>query len=205
MKTTKFIKSETKTLRQSSGQAGFTLIEMLVSVALFSIVVVIAMGAILTVLDSNRKAQTVNSVMNNLNFAMESITRHVKTGVDPVIIGSGANAKLTVDGIVLSGGDFTRQKVSFKFIETDGLGSVGRCIGTSCSNDASFVAITAPEVDVDNFLIKQSGYEDAGDQPRTFIFIEGKVVFNNSIQSTFRTQTTISQRRLDIAGEESNI
>lgn len=197
-----------KFIHKKSTQKGFTLIEMMVSVALFSIVLVVALGAILTVLDSNRKAQTLTSVMNNLNFALESMTRSIKTGVDPVITGT---TKITVDGIDLSQTtDFTRQKVNYKFLEEgsgpDKAGYIGRCFGASCGSDNKYVRVTAPEVDIDKFVLLSDGFEDGfidSQQPRTFIFLEGKVVFSERIKSVFRIQTTVSQRRLDIQGQEA--
>ena len=59
---------------------GFTLIEMLVSVGLFSVVMLVAMAAILSIIGSNKKAQGINNVANNLNFAVESMVRDMKTG-----------------------------------------------------------------------------------------------------------------------------
>ena len=59
---------------------GFTLIEMMVSIALFAIVMVMSMGAILSIVAANKKAQALNSVMTNLNFAVDSMSRDIKTG-----------------------------------------------------------------------------------------------------------------------------
>lgn len=59
---------------------GFTLIEALVSLGLFSIVVVAASGIILSVINSNKKNQAISSVVNNLNYSIESMVRDIKTG-----------------------------------------------------------------------------------------------------------------------------
>lgn len=177
---------------------GFTLIEMLVSVAIFSIVLIIALGAILTVLDSNRKAQTLTSVINNLNFTLEAMTRSIKTGVEP----STAGGILTVQGIDLSAGTFDREEIRYKRLEdADGKGSIGRCKGTDCTN---FVSITAPEVDVETFIVIPNNGYDTNDsiQPRTMLYVEGSVFISDKIQSRFRIQTSISQRRLDVPGSE---
>ena len=185
-----------------NNKKGFTLIEMLVSVALFSIVLVIAMGAILTVIDSNRKAQTLTSVMNNLNFAFESITRTIKTGVDPEINGN----VITVDAIDLTQSDFVRRKISFtRDTDADGNGRIVRSIG-----DGNFIPVTAPEVNITKLTFDLIGASDpVADivgpfhQPRTLVSVEGIVKIGNDIESNFKIQTTISQRRLNIAGEEA--
>lgn len=59
---------------------GFTLVEMIVSLALFSVVAVIAIGALLKVIDANNKAQSIQSSVTNLNFALESMSRDLRTG-----------------------------------------------------------------------------------------------------------------------------
>ncbi|MEI6296366.1 MAG: type II secretion system protein [bacterium] len=61
---------------------GFTLIEMMVSISIFSIVMVVVIGALLLLSDANKKAQAVRAVVDNLNFAIEDITRNLRTGKD---------------------------------------------------------------------------------------------------------------------------
>jgi len=57
---------------------GFTLIEMLVAVSLFVFVMLIGVGVLLSIIDANRKARALSSVMNNLNFALESMSRNIR-------------------------------------------------------------------------------------------------------------------------------
>jgi prepilin-type N-terminal cleavage/methylation domain-containing protein len=65
---------------QKNTQAGFTLVEVLVSLAIFSIVVVSALGAMLAISDANRRVQQTRSVMDNLSLAIESISRNLRLG-----------------------------------------------------------------------------------------------------------------------------
>src|SRR6056297_849303 len=60
--------------------AGFTLIEMIVSLALFSVVVTISVGALLVLIASNRQLQDEQAVLTNLSFALDSMTREIRTG-----------------------------------------------------------------------------------------------------------------------------
>jgi len=64
----------------SSNRAGFTLIEIIVSLALFSVVITIAVGALLILIASNRQLQNEQSVLSNLSFALDSMTREIRTG-----------------------------------------------------------------------------------------------------------------------------
>ncbi len=59
---------------------GFTLIEMIVSLGLFSIVVTISVGALLVLVATNQQLQSEQSVMTNLSFALDSMTREIRTG-----------------------------------------------------------------------------------------------------------------------------
>lgn len=59
---------------------GFTLIEIIVAVSIFTIVMLVTMGALLTLNDSSRKAQALRTVIDNLNFAVEDMSRKIRTG-----------------------------------------------------------------------------------------------------------------------------
>ena len=63
-------------------QAGFTLIEMLVSITLFAIVMVVCVGALLSLVGANKKAQALESVMNNLNISIDDMVRSVREGTN---------------------------------------------------------------------------------------------------------------------------
>lgn len=61
---------------------GFTLIEIMVAIGLFAIVMMIASGAYLIMINANRNAQAVTTGINNLSFALESMTRTIRTGTN---------------------------------------------------------------------------------------------------------------------------
>ena len=69
-------------MNRSVTQSGFTLVEMIVSLALFSVVITIAVGALLVLIASNERFQEEQSVMTNLSFAIDSMTREIRTGVN---------------------------------------------------------------------------------------------------------------------------
>lgn len=56
------------------------MIETLVSLAIFSVIMVVTGGLILAVLNSNKQNQAINGVVNNLNYSIESMVRDIKTG-----------------------------------------------------------------------------------------------------------------------------
>lgn len=194
-------------MRYNTSQKGFTLIEMMVSVSIFAIVLVVALGSILTILDSNRKARTLTEVMNNLNFSLESITRSMKTGVDPALAEIGGIDILQVTAIVLSEDGFQRQLIEYRCLTTEsqpcGQNSDGRGVVSRRVNDGSWQPITSEFVDITAFEVTLAGLADFN-QPRTQITVGGEVAVNEQIRSEFTIQTTVSQRKLNLEGSEND-
>lgn len=81
---------------------GFTLIEALVSLGIFSIVVVAASGVILSVISSNKKNQAISSVVNNLSYSIDSMVRDIKTGYKYKCDFIGADTDLLLDNYKLN-------------------------------------------------------------------------------------------------------
>lgn len=65
---------------KNKSQKGFTLVEMIVSLGIFSVVAVVALGALMKIMTANQKAQTLQSAMTNINFALEAMSREIRTG-----------------------------------------------------------------------------------------------------------------------------
>ncbi|MEZ4195382.1 MAG: type II secretion system protein [Candidatus Paceibacterota bacterium] len=67
-------------LKNLKKENGFTLIEMIVSLGIFSIIITTAVGALLVLLSSNQRLQTDQGIMSTLSFAVDSMTRELRTG-----------------------------------------------------------------------------------------------------------------------------
>lgn len=61
-------------------KGGFTIIELIVSVALFLIVTTISSGAFLALVDANHKSEQLRTVTDNLSFIIEDMTRELRSG-----------------------------------------------------------------------------------------------------------------------------
>ena len=61
-------------------QFGFTLIEMIVSLAIFTTVLTVSVGALLVLVGTNQQLQNEQGVMTNLSFALDSMAREIRTG-----------------------------------------------------------------------------------------------------------------------------
>ncbi len=69
-------------MRRATQPRGFTLIELMVAVGLFALVMTLAAGAYLMMINANRQAQALATGINNLSFGLETMTRDIRTGTD---------------------------------------------------------------------------------------------------------------------------
>ncbi len=67
-------------INKKHSKKGFTLIETLVSLALLAMILVISGGTVVSVLDINKRNLAISSVVNNLNYSIDSMIRDIKTG-----------------------------------------------------------------------------------------------------------------------------
>ena len=61
---------------------GYTLIELIVAVGLFAFVMTLVSGAYFLMIGLNRQAQGIATGINNLSFALETMSRTIRTGYD---------------------------------------------------------------------------------------------------------------------------
>lgn len=59
---------------------GYTLVELMVSVGLFAVVMTLAAGAYLTMLNLNNSAQGVSTSIDSVSFTLEYLSREIRTG-----------------------------------------------------------------------------------------------------------------------------
>ncbi|MAG12317.1 hypothetical protein CL630_00710 [bacterium] len=192
-----FLNSKKQNTAKIHTKRGFTLIEMIIAVSLFVVVMVISMGALLSMIDANRKAQALRTVMDNLNFAVENVTREMRVGFDYHCGTFGdfddpRDCPLGGDTIIAFK-DSEGELLIFKFED-------GR-IKKSENEGESFLSITAPEITIDmndsRFFVLGS---QSGDmlQPKVLMVVRGTAGLTDKVQTTFNLQTTASQRLLDI-------
>jgi prepilin-type N-terminal cleavage/methylation domain-containing protein len=194
--------SHNKTTNRNA-HSGFTLVELMVSLTIFSIVMTISTGTLLVLIDLNAKAQALYSATTNLSFALDSMTREMRTGYHYYCSASysGTLSDIENDNRDCIGGEF----IAF-MREEDSTQMAYRLNGSALEvNDGSgWMAITAEEVFVDVFSVtvnNSDSYENGGgdqSQPTVDIVVRGYV--NNGLDEAtdFNIQTHVVQRRLDI-------
>lgn len=192
-------------MNKLSVQRGFTLIEMMVAVSIFAIVMLIGVGALFSLVQANERAQAINSVMNNLNAALEDMSRSIRVGTtyhcqtspnppSPLLLLNTPQDCPSGGGLLLA-------------FEPSGAGSsdpreVYRLDGTqlerSLDGGGTWVAMTAPEVTITRFSFYVTGSTE-GDttQPRVLMTIQGSAKTPGGV-TTFSVQASVVQRILDI-------
>jgi prepilin-type N-terminal cleavage/methylation domain-containing protein len=190
-----------------SNQSGFTLVEMIVAVALFGVVMMVSVTALLSLVDANRKAQALQSVINNLNISIEGMTRAIREGSnyrcldadlsDPDCLGGG-------EGIMFEAFGGTSDPADdwvYRFDETgEYCGVEVLCKSSEGGAEGSYAAITSPEVDIQSLDFFVMGAERGDlDQPKVMVVIKGVAGTGKAkVQTTFHVQSTAVQRILDI-------
>lgn len=181
---------------------GFTLIELIVSVAIFATTMTIALGALLSMSESNRRAEALKSVVNNLNFALEDMSRQLRTGYN-YHCGSGGDAATpapldcaAVGQSYLAFTGPTGQTVTYCLGTSAGCNSSGDAILKKVGS-GPFEMVTSPEVDITALTFYVLGAAQVGVQPKVVMLLSGAVQITQSQRSTFNLQTTITQRLYD--------
>lgn len=176
---------------------GFTLVELIVSVGLLSIVIVIAMSAYLSLISLDRKARATNDVMTNLSFAMEAMSRSVRTGSNYDCGGFGGIANC------VNGSNY------FSFINEDGQsevyllksdGTIGTCVNSGTCTSGNATTITDPRIRVTNltFYTQGAGTGD-GTQPRVIFTVSGSITPDTtSAPISFTIEGGATQRLIDL-------
>jgi prepilin-type N-terminal cleavage/methylation domain-containing protein len=207
---------------KKSRQQGFTLIEMIVSLGIFAVVAVIAAGALLKVLDANRKSINLKNATNNLNFALESMSREMRVGGNYYCDGSSnagsgsisSGAKLTPNSCEVSNGPwllaFDSSKISgtrsdgsnchlkyaYRFnIVSPQQATLQKGKETSCDAgipSSSFSDVTSSIIKFTSYILTVDNTPKK--QPYIFLFFKGSTGLKEKDKVDFAIQTSISQR-----------
>ncbi|PIP56024.1 MAG: hypothetical protein CO183_01605 [Candidatus Zambryskibacteria bacterium CG_4_9_14_3_um_filter_42_9] len=180
-----------KSFTRKSTTDGFTLIELMVAVSIFIIVMTISMGSIIGVFEANRKSRSLTIVLNNLNLAVESLSKEMLFGKN-YHCGSGT---VTVPQNCSSGDNL------ISFLSSDNIQITYRLNNQSIEkrvNSSEFIAVTAPEIIIDDLVFYTLGAGTSDSlQPKVIIKIQSHAGTGKG-RTNFTLQTLVSQRTLDI-------
>jgi len=187
---------------------GFTLIELLVSLTLLSFVILIAMGLLFTTNIKVKETSGQRRVMDNLDFALEHMSRSITYGsLYSCYIGAATpnSCPAPYGTQVLSfTSKYLGSNVNIVYERsvntTTGYGYISRTIGTNVP-----VSLTDEQIDIQELSFYVYHSEPYGsdpsccdeEQPRVTIVIKGASHATDNPQDFF-IQTTLSQRDLKL-------
>lgn len=199
---------------------GYTIIETMIAVSLFIVVVMAGMGSLLNANLLHNKSEDMRSILDNLSFIVEDMSRNLRTGynyycitgTDDLSSYSGINT--TKSGSSCWGIAFEQQNGSTSnqsdqwvyYIDTS------RRLWKSTEGDyddpsVNYVQLNPNEVTIDPAV---SGFDvvgalpgdDDNQQPFVTIRLVGKITYKpgtpNAVVTPFSLQTSVSQRKIDI-------
>lgn len=178
---------------------GFTLLEMIISIGIFSVLVVAAIGVTLGISDAQIKAQNIQSILDNIRFSLELITKEMRTGS-----GYALTTKCAPSGSEISFVTSTGQERVY-FLDASA-GIIRRAqtaiTGADCSDPSRVKPFTSEQVTVERLNFSELHGQAPGPidgQPRTTITL---TVTSRSpklhLQSSMNLQTTVVQRLRDL-------
>jgi type II secretory pathway pseudopilin PulG len=196
----------TKTKHQRT--RGVTIIETMISVSIFLIIITIGTGSLLSANAVHNKSRDLRSILDSLNFAMEDMSRNLRTGYRyRCLLGSDSLTTnlSTVQSCPSGWGIAFESATGTKGDDTDQwvyyINSNGELF-RSTDGGTSYVQLTPPEVELEigsSFSVLGAGLFSGGDEQQALVNIKlvGKVYYKNT-STPFYLQTSVSQRLLDI-------
>ena len=190
---------------QKGTQRGFSLIEVLVSLSIFAVVMTMAVGSLMVLITSNSKAQNTQAIMTNMSYALDSMTREIRTGSDYFCdfdtalpnngeasqdCAAGKNAFTFNEGGVSLTEFTSSHRIGYRLHNA----AIERRLGNGV-----WLPITAPEITITTlrFYVTGSTRSDL-ESPTVTLYVAGTAGPNDGGQAGFNVQTTVVQQLLDI-------
>lgn len=165
-----------------NSKSGFTVVELMVSMALFVVLTALSAGIFIQTLRTQRLITALSAANDNATQTIEQIAREVRTGFIFSVPSTNDVLKFT---------NYKSEAVVYKLVGN----SVGRCVGVAeCDNDANFKLITPPEVKVKSLKFILKGAVKDNLSPRVTILLRISTVNNieTNLQTTASARTLIS-------------
>ncbi len=176
---------------------GFTLVEMIVSVGLFSVVMLITTAAYLAIISLDKEARATNALVSNLSFAVDSMSRNIRTGTAYSCNG-GTNGTPCATSFSFTDVDGSTQVTYLRIATGENAGTIGQCTSGVCT-DATAIPLTDSRITITalNFLVRNVGTSDRK-QPEVHISIRGTMPARSGRVVNFTIQTSATQRQLEL-------
>jgi len=209
---------------KNNNKAGYTIIETMIAVSLFLIIIIIGMGALVNANFLHQKSQNMRSIIDNLSFVMEDISRNLRTGYNYRCITNNSDLNNTntiataQSGNSCGGIAFEYQNgIPYEY-DSNGVlidrhgedqwvyylgncnGKDGICKSVKGATSGSFIQLVPDEVIMtmsDSSFTVTGAVSGDSLQPFVTIKLVGSIN-SKGIISPFSLQTSVSQRVVDI-------
>ncbi len=169
---------------------GYTLIELIIAIGVFALVMTLSSGAYLMMIGLNRQAQGIATGIDSLSFALEAMTRDIRTG--------SGYCSSSVPPCLLS-----VNPGSFSFKNKSGTAVTYSLSGSTLEKTvgATQSPLTDPSVTISSLMFYAVGTQPApGDyeQSRVTIIMAGTVTAGAGKTQSFNVETGATMRGSDI-------
>lgn len=171
----------TDRMKKTKQQSGFTLIEMLVAVSIFVTVAMIVSLVFVSLAQANRRARNIKLLVDNVNFAMDSMVIDLKTSEGFDCLSSNANGCEKISYNPLS--PVTGETYTYEHRIVDGNGAIYR----------GGLPLTSPQINIDDlhFVLVNSSLENK--QQGLYIYVHASAKERTTVVD-FNLQTFVSAR-----------
>jgi prepilin-type N-terminal cleavage/methylation domain-containing protein len=192
-------------ISKGDAAAGFTLIEVMVSIAIFLLAMTVVSELFIFSLRAHRKILAHSQMIGEISYDLEHISRGLrmakKSDVNDACLQQGENFKIQSGKLIFknrkANGDI--DCIKFYYSHPTDYPSGVMALMEERNDFSGPLPLTSPETNVTVFSVVQdsnSGWDQDDDlQPRVTLYIKTE----DKEGGIFETQTTISQRDLDVA------
>lgn len=180
---------------------GFTLLEMIISIGIFSVIVISAIGITLGISNAQIKSANITAILDNIRFSLELITKEMRTGnsyaLTDICTSPGSKSEISFENAqgekityFLNGANKRIMKARGTIITADCDGSTGKVIPFSAEE------VTAERL---TFLLTGAASGPNDGQPRITLTLKVKSANPKfELESSMDLVTTVVQRFRDL-------
>jgi len=206
--------------KQKINNRGFSLVEMLVAIGIFMSIMTIAITSLISIISANKKAQAIKSTIDNVTFAVETMSRDMRVGnsyqcsTDGYVFAQQCNDRNdNIGGIAVRYINNLGKLITYKYNSsptnsTDGVLTRTECpdkvvCNTQGQNDGKVDNLISQDsnVNITNMKFYVVGADNENNpvisertQPKIIITVSGLISVKDINDTTFNLQTSVSQR-----------
>jgi prepilin-type N-terminal cleavage/methylation domain-containing protein len=177
---------------------GFTLIEIMVSVSIFTIIMTVGMGSLVSIVRNYEVSQQQKKVHDGLNYALESMAREIRLGKNYAAGAVSVNEPAD-DGTDDSLGFLTADNRGYVIYYVDNGSLFVYRDGATNAVDGTYALTDDSQIIIQEVRFTVIGTETLtnGNYQQPLVWIQIKARPQNSDRETV-VQTLVSQRTLDV-------